>query len=86
MARSSRSTDAASALLRDLLAAQVLAETLAATAPLAVAVFGGANALVAARGGPTGAWFWSVAPLPDAMWERMADEHQVPHRANSGDV
>lgn len=85
MARSSPSTDAASAMLRDLLAAEALVETLAATAPLAVAAYGGADALVAARGRPTGALFWSVSPLPDAMWERMADEHQVPHRANVGD-
>jgi hypothetical protein len=85
MARSSSSTDAAIAMLRDLMAAEALASSLTATAPLTVAKAGGAQALVASRGHPTGAWFWSVAPLPDALWERMADEHQAKHRTNVGD-
>ena len=72
-------------MLRDLMAAEALVENLAATAPLAVADAGGAQALVAERGRRTGAWFWSVAPLPDALWERMAHEHQTRHRANTGD-
>jgi hypothetical protein len=85
MARSSSSTDVAVTMLRDLMAAEALVSSLAATAPLAVAELGGAQTLVAARGRRTGAWFWSVAPLPGALWERMADEHQAPRRANVGD-
>lgn len=84
MARSSPSTDLAVAMLRNLMAAETLASSLAATAPSTVTKAGGAHALVASRGHPTGAWFWSVAPLPDALWEQMADEHQAPHRANVG--
>lgn len=84
MARSSPSIDIAMTMLRDLIAAEALASSLVATAPLAVAELGGAQALVAARGRRTGAWFWSVAPLPDATWEKMADEHQALHRANVG--
>lgn len=85
MARSSSSTDVVVTMLRDLMAAEALASSLAMTAPLTVAEFGGAQALVAARGRRTGAWFWSVAPLPDALWERMTDEHQGSHRAHVGD-
>lgn len=84
MARSSPSTDAASTMLRDLIAAETLVETLATTAPNAVAEAGGAQALVAGRGHRTGAWFWSLSPLPNSFWERMADEHQAPYRANVG--
>ncbi|MFG1420005.1 hypothetical protein V5F38_19580 [Xanthobacter sp. V0B-10] len=72
-------------MLRDLVAADALASSLEATAPMAVAELGGAQALVAARGHPTGAWFWSVTPLPDKMWEHMADEHQSRSRANVGE-
>jgi len=72
-------------MLRDLLAAEALTGTLAATAPRTIAEAGGAQALVAARGHPTGAWFWSVAPLPADLWERMADEHQTTHRVNGGE-
>jgi len=72
-------------MLRDLVAAEALTGTLAATAPLAVAEAGGAQALVAERGRPTGAWFWSIAPMPVALWERMADEHQSALRSNVGD-
>jgi len=85
MARSSQSTEAVQQMLRDLLAAEALTGTLAATAPRTIAEAGGAQALVAARGHPTGAWFWSISPVPDALWESMADEHQVQHRANAGD-
>lgn len=84
MVRSSRSTENVQHMLRDLMAAEALTGTLTATAPRTVAESGGAQALVAERGHRTGAWFWSVAPLPDALWEKMADEHQERHRANTG--
>lgn len=86
MARSSPSTDVVVAMLRDLMAAETLASSLAATAPVAVAEAGGAQVFVAERGRRTGAWFWSVAPLPDALWERMADEHQAAYRSNVGEA
>lgn len=82
MARSSPSTESVQRTLRDLVAAEALTGTLAATAPRTLAEVGGAQALVAARGQPTGAWFWSISPVPADLWERMADEHQAPHRAN----
>ncbi|MFT4159608.1 hypothetical protein [Shinella sp.] len=85
MARSSPSTDHVLIMLRDLVAAEALVASLEETAPAAVAALSGAQALVASRGRRTGAWFWSVAPLSDVLWERMAAEHQAPHRANSGD-
>ncbi len=85
MARSSQSTDAVKVMLRDLMAAEALVASLEATAPQAVAALGGAHALVAEWGRRTGAWFWSVAPLPDAIWERMADEHQSALRSNVGE-
>lgn len=82
MPRSSSSTDIVAIMLRDLIAAETLAGALAATAPLAVAAAGGAQALVAQRGHPTGAWFWSISPVPGSLWEAMAEEHQAPHRVN----
>lgn len=85
MARSSQSTKAVQQMLRDLMAAEALTRTLAATAPRTIAEAGGAHALVANMGHPTGAWFWSISPVPDALWERMADENQAPHRVNAGD-
>lgn len=85
MARSSRSTETVQQMLRDLMAAETLAESLAATAPRTVAEAGGAHTLVATMGHPTGAWFWSISPMPEPLWERMADEQQTPHRANAGD-
>lgn len=85
MARSSPLTDVALVMLRDLVAAEELAQTLAATAPIAVAEAGGAHALVSSRGRRTGAWFWTVAPLSEAFWEQMAYEHQVQHRWHTGD-
>lgn len=85
MPRSSRSTDAAKAMLRDLMATEALAATLAATAPNAVAEAGGAHALVAAMGHPAGAEFWSIAPVPESLWEKMAGEHQARHRVHVGD-
>lgn len=86
MARSSQSTEAVLQMLRDLMAAEALTGTLAATAPRTVAEAGGAQALVATRGHPTGAWFWSISPIPDALWEKMASEHQASHRSNAGDA
>lgn len=85
MARSPPSTDVAIVMLRDLVAAETLASSLAATAPVAVAEAGGALALVAERGRRTGAWFWSIAPIEDSLWEKLADEHQAKHRANAGE-
>lgn len=85
MAHLSRSTDNAQRMLRDLMAANALAEVLAGTAPIAVAEAGGAHQLVARYGQPTGAWFWSIKPMPEALWAAMAEEHQAMHRANAGD-
>jgi len=84
MARSSQSTEAVQQMLRDLMAAEALTGTLAATAPRTIAEAGGAQALVAAHGHPTGAWSWSISPVPIELWEKMADEHQQASRANSG--
>jgi hypothetical protein len=86
MAHSSKSTDIAKIMLRNLVAAEDLAASLAATAPSTMAREGGAQALVATRGHPTGAWFWSIAPMADKLWERMAAEHQAKYRAYIGDV
>lgn len=85
MARSPPSTDVVIVMLRDLVAAETLASSLAATAPVAVAEAGGALALVAEHGRRTGAWFWSIAPIEDSLWEKLADEHQAKHRANAGE-
>lgn len=85
MARSSPSTDVAIVMLRDLVAAETLASSLAATAPVAVAEAGGAQALVAKHGHRTGAWFWSITPVEGSLWEKLADEHQAKHRANAGE-
>lgn len=85
MARLFPSTEAAVTMLRDLVAAEALASSLAATASVAVAEAGGAQALVAKFGHRSGAWFWTVAPIPDALWERMAGEHQAPLRVNVSD-
>lgn len=84
MARSSPSPDVATVMLRDLIAAEALAASLSATAPLAVAAAGGAHALVAERGRRSGAWFWTIAPLSEKLWEAMADEHQAQHRVSLG--
>lgn len=77
--------DSAVAMLRDLVAADALAASLAATAPLAVAEAGGAQALIATHGHRTGALFWSIMPVEDSLWEKMADEHQAAHRASIGE-
>lgn len=84
MARSFRSTEAVQQMLRNLMAAEALTGRLTATAPRTIAEAGGAHALVAALGHPTGAWFWSISPIPADLWERMADEHQAEHRSNAG--
>lgn len=77
MANSSKSTDAARDILRNLQAAEALAATLTATAPMTMAAAGGANQLVARLGQPTGALFWSIQPMPESLWEQMAAEHQA---------
>jgi hypothetical protein len=77
MANSLKSTDAARMMLRDLAAAEALAATLTATAPIAVAAAGGADQLVARLGQPTGAMFWSIQPMSESLWEQMAAEHQA---------
>lgn len=77
MANSSKSTDAARAMLRNLEAADALATTLTATAPITMAAAGGADQLVARLGQPTGALFWSIQPMPESLWEQMAAEHQA---------
>lgn len=84
--KQSSSRDSAVAMLRDLQAVEALAASLEATVPLAVADAGGAQALIAKHGHRTGAWFWSIAPIEDAAWEKMADEHQAKHRVNLGDA
>jgi hypothetical protein len=83
--KQSSSRDSVVAMLRDLDAAEVLAASLEATAPVAVAEAGGAQALIAKHGHRTGAWFWSIAPIPDVLWEKMADEHQARHRVSVGE-
>lgn len=80
----SSSRDSAIAMLRDLDAVEVLAASLEATAPLAVAEAGGAQALIAKHGHRTGALFWSIAPIEESLWEKMAEEHQAEHRGSTG--
>jgi hypothetical protein len=77
------SRDSAVAMLRDLDAVEELAASLEGTAPITVAEAGGAQALIAKHGRRTGAWFWSIAPITDALWEKMADEHQARHRVSA---
>jgi hypothetical protein len=88
MAASSRGN--AARMLRDLVAVDRLASDLWATAPEACAAEGGAGALVAAYGAPTGAGFWALrlslaGDYATALWEAMADEHQRVHRVNVGE-
>lgn len=85
MARSSKSIDVAQEMLRDLRAVEALAASLEATAPRTIADAGGAHALIASGGHRTGAWFWTIAPMSEALWQRMAEEHQARHRVNLGD-
>ena len=73
------------AMIRDLMAPDDLASRLEGTAPRAVEAEGGGAALVALYGSPTGALFWVLRPMPEALWEAMAGEHQAPHRGNVGD-
>lgn len=80
--KQSSSRDSAVAMLRDLDAAEALAASLEGTAPVTVAEAGGAQALIAKHGHRTGAWFWSIAPVEDWLWEKMAEEHQAEHRGN----
>lgn len=90
MARSSKSTEvdahaSVRAMLRDLVAAGNLARSLEETAPGTVALYGGGDALVAAYGRPTGAWFWSLRPCPEELWTSMATEANERHRVCAGD-
>lgn len=85
MARSSPSTDVAMTMLRDLVEAQALAARLSETAPSAVALAGGVQQLIGMHGHRTGAWFWTIVPMPEALWVQMAEEHQAKHRANGGE-
>jgi hypothetical protein len=71
-------------MLRDLLAVDALAKSLEETAPKAVAAAGGAQFLISKFGRPTGAWFWSIVPMPEHLWLSKAEEHQATHRANPG--
>jgi hypothetical protein len=84
MAKSSKSTENARTMLRDLLAVEGLVASLSATAPVAIAAAGGAHLLVASYGQPTGACFWSIMSIPEILWVQMAEEHQARHRANTG--
>lgn len=86
MAQSSQSTENVQRMLRDLMAVEALAASLTATAPIAIAAAGGAPQLVARYGQPTGAWFWSIKPMPADLWVAMAKEHQASHRSNAGDA
>lgn len=86
MAQSSQSTENAQRMLRDLLAVEALAASLTATAPIAITAAGGSHRLVARHGQPTGAWFWSIKPMPETLWVAMAEEHQAGHRGNSGEL
>ena len=86
MANSSKSTEAARAMLCNLAAADALVTTLTATAPITVAAAGGADQLVASLGEPTGALFWSIQPMPESLWEQMASEHQARLRTSPGNA
>jgi hypothetical protein len=84
MANSSKSTEAARDMLRNLAAAEALAATLTATAPITMAASGGADQLVASLGKPTGAFFWTIGPMPELLWEQMAAEHQAKQASAQG--
>jgi hypothetical protein len=86
MANSSKSTETARVMLRNLAAAKSLVATLTATAPITMAASGGADQLVARLGQPTGALFWSIQPMPEQLWEQMAAEHQARLRTSPGDA
>lgn len=81
----SRSTPRPSAILgmlRDLAAVETFSHHLEAAAPEAVRAAGGAATLVAAYGRPSGARFWTLARVPQDVWESMARENQEPYRGN----
>lgn len=79
----SRSTPSAVlGMLRDLAAVETFSDHLEATAPEAVRAAGGAAALVSAYGKQTGAGFWTLARLPQDLWEAISRENQAPHRGN----
>jgi hypothetical protein len=84
MANSSKSTEAARTMLRNLAAAESLVATLTATAPITMAASGGAHQLVERLGQPTGALFWTLAPMPELLWEQMGAEHQSRIATNMG--
>ncbi len=84
MVSSSQSTEVAQRMLRDLWAVDAFAKSLEETAPQAVAAAGGAQFLVSKFGRPTGAWYWSLVPMQESLWIKMAEEHQSPHRVNLG--
>jgi hypothetical protein len=86
MANSSKSAEAARIMLRNLAAADALVTTLTATAPMTMAAAGGADQLVARFGQPTGAFFWTLEPMPELLWEQMAAEHQARLRTSPGDA
>lgn len=84
MAASSRLSNAA-VLLHDLRQAEALKARIAATAPNACAAYGGASAIVAQYGRPTGAGFWLLrlnlaGESAVALWEVMAGEAQASGR------
>lgn len=88
--RSSSKANAATRLLRDLMAAEDLIARLDATAPDTCRRHGGAQAMLAGFGGAiTCIGFWSLdfgAALDGvALWEEIAAEHQAAHRGNGGD-
>jgi hypothetical protein len=85
MANSSQSTENAQRMLRDLMAVEALVQSLEQTAPKAVVAAGGAQLLVSKFGRPTGAWFWSIMPMPETLWLSMAQEHQEKSRGNGSE-
>lgn len=85
MQRSSSSADAVRTMLRDLVEADDLARRLDETAPGVVALEGGGDALVRLHGRRTGAWFWSLGPMPPELWEALARENNERHRVAVGD-
>jgi hypothetical protein len=70
-------------MLHDLMAVEALISSLAMTAPLIVAKAGGARCLLRP---PHRRMVLVIAPLPDGLWERMANEHQAAYRSNVGEV
>lgn len=88
--RSSSKANAATRLLRDLMAAEDLVARLDATAPETCRRHGGGQAMLAGFGGAiTCIGYWRLefgaAPEGIAFWEEMAAEHQAVHRGNAGE-